>query len=58
MVTKKPSVAEYAVNRLADLGIDAAFGVPGDFAFPINDAIEDNPRVKFILTSNELNAGT
>jgi indolepyruvate decarboxylase len=56
MTVKKPTVAEYAIDRLADLGIDAAFGVPGDFAFAINDAIEDNPRVRFILTSNELNA--
>jgi len=30
MVSSIPTVAEYVVNRLADLGIDYAFGVPGD----------------------------
>jgi len=44
-----PTVAEYVVDRLADLGIGHAFGVPGDFAFPIDNAIEANSRVKWIV---------
>lgn len=28
-----PTVAEYTLQRLAALGIDTIFGVPGDYAF-------------------------
>ncbi|MBM4455454.1 MAG: alpha-keto acid decarboxylase family protein [Verrucomicrobia bacterium] len=49
-------VADYVINRLADLGIDHAFGVPGDYSFPIDDAIELNSRIKWVVCSNELNA--
>jgi indolepyruvate decarboxylase len=35
-----PSVVQYTLDRLADLGIGHVFGVPGDYAFPINDAVE------------------
>src|SRR5258708_3778266 len=51
-----PTVVEYAVGRLADLGIGHAFGVAGDYAFPIDDAIEANDRLSYIGCSNELNA--
>ena len=34
-----PSVVTYALDRLADLGIGHVFGVPGDYAFPLNDAV-------------------
>ena len=51
-----PSVVEYALNRLADLGIGHVFGVPGDYAFPINDAVELHPRLDWVACSNELNA--
>ncbi len=51
-----PTVAEYVVNRLADLGIDRVFGVPGDYAFPFADAIEECERLEWISCANELNA--
>jgi indolepyruvate decarboxylase len=51
-----PTVAEYVVDRLADLGIDCVFGVPGDYSFPFDDAIDANPRVKWVVCANELNA--
>jgi len=51
-----PSVADYAVQRLSDLGIDRAFGVPGDYAFPIDSAIETCPTLQWIGCANELNA--
>jgi indolepyruvate decarboxylase len=51
-----PTVAEYVVNRLADLGIDRVFGVPGDYAFPFDDAIEACDRLQWIACANELNA--
>jgi len=56
MSTTNPTVAEYAVGRIAALGISHVFGLPGDFSFPINDAIEDHPDLEWILSSNELNA--
>lgn len=56
MVTATPTVAEYVVNRLADLGIDRVFGVPGDYSFPFDDAIEACDRLQWIVCANELNA--
>ena len=50
------TVAGYLVNRLAALGIDKAFGVPGDYPFPILDAIEANTSIDWVGCSNELNA--
>lgn len=54
--TSNPTVAEYVVSRLADLGIGHVFGVPGDFAFPIDNAIVASDRLKWVGCSNELNA--
>ncbi len=51
-----PSVVTYALDRLADLGIGHVFGVPGDYAFPLNDAVEVHPRLKWVPSANELNA--
>jgi len=51
-----PSVVTYALDRLADLGIDHVFGVPGDYSFPINDAVEVHPRLTWVPSANELNA--
>lgn len=56
MTSSNPTVAQYVVNRLADLGIDRVFGVPGDYAFPFDDAIEECDRLQWINCSNELNA--
>ncbi|MGI9523311.1 MAG: alpha-keto acid decarboxylase family protein [Hyphomicrobiaceae bacterium] len=53
---RRPTVAEYAVGRLSKLGITDCFGVPGDYAFPLNDAIASNETVKWRGCSNELNA--
>jgi indolepyruvate decarboxylase len=49
------SVAYYALKRLAALGIDRAFGVPGDYTFPVDDAIAE-AGLNWILCANELNA--
>lgn len=56
MKSANPTVAEYAVGRIAALGISHVFGLPGDYSFPINDAIEEHPDLEWILSSNELNA--
>lgn len=51
-----PTVAEYVVKRLSDLGVDKVFGVPGDYSFPIDDAIEVCPTLDWVACANELNA--
>lgn len=51
-----PTVAEYAIAQLAALGISHVFGVPGDYSFPFNDAIEASPDLTWVASANELNA--
>jgi indolepyruvate decarboxylase len=51
-----PTVAEYVVQQLAALGIKHVFGVPGDYAFPIDLAIEKHVGLTWVGCSNELNA--
>src|ERR1700737_2899581 len=53
---KATSVIDYVVQRLADEGITHCFGVPGDYAFPVCDAVERSTKIKWIGCSNELNA--
>jgi len=50
------TVAEYVVKRLAALGIKHVFGVPGDYSFPIDIAIEKYDGLTWVGCSNELNA--
>jgi indolepyruvate decarboxylase len=47
---------QYVLSRLRQLGITDIFGVPGDFAFPVNDAICEDKDLRFIGSCNELNA--
>ena len=56
MPSNSVNVAEYVINRLADLGVDRVFGVPGDYSFPFDDAIEANKRLDWVVCANELNA--
>jgi indolepyruvate decarboxylase len=51
-----PTVAQYALTRLSQLGIDRIFGVPGDYAFSIDDAVEQVSGLKWVACANELNA--
>jgi indolepyruvate decarboxylase len=50
------SVIDYIVERLADEGIAHCFGVAGDYAFPVCDAVDRSPKIKWIGCANELNA--
>jgi len=52
----QPTVAEYVLTRIARLGIDQIFGVPGDYAFSIDDAVEQVVGLQWIGCANELNA--
>ena len=53
---KTPTVSEYVLTRLSQLGIDKIFGVPGDYAFSINDASEKVSGLEWVGCANELNA--
>jgi indolepyruvate decarboxylase len=50
------TVIQHVLGRLKDIGIDDIFAVPGDFAFPIHDAIVQDPRINYLGCCNELNA--
>ena len=47
---------QYVLSRLRQLGVTDVFGVPGDYAFPINDAICNDKNMNFIGSCNEVNA--
>ena len=55
------SVAVYIVERIADEGVADegvahCFGVAGDYLFPMCNAVERSPKIKWIGCANELNA--
>jgi indolepyruvate decarboxylase len=50
------TVIEHVLSRLKTIGIADVFGVPGDYAFPVNDAICNDPAMRWIGCTNELNA--
>ena len=50
------SVIQHVLSRLHDIGVTDVFGVPGDYAFPVNDAICEFPGTRWIGCCNELNA--
>ncbi|MEE6167759.1 MULTISPECIES: alpha-keto acid decarboxylase family protein [unclassified Mycolicibacterium] len=50
------TVIQYVLRRLNEIGVDDIFGVAGDYAFPVNDAIVEHPVINWIGCSNELNA--
>jgi len=52
----QPTVAEYTLRRLSGLGIDKVFGVPGDYAFSVDDAVEQVAGLDWVGCANELNA--
>jgi indolepyruvate decarboxylase len=51
------TVIQHVLGRLKNIGIDDIFGVAGDFAFPIQDAIVQHPGINWLGCCNELNAG-
>src|SRR5580704_13857427 len=55
-MSEQPAVADYIVRRLAREGITDCFGVPGDFAFPLCDAVARREPIRWIGCSNELDA--
>src|SRR5271163_1798527 len=55
-MSKQLTVADYIVQRLAREGITDCFGVAGDFAFKLDDAIAGSEAIRWIGCSNELDA--
>jgi indolepyruvate decarboxylase len=51
------TVADYLLDRLAELGIGHIFGVPGDYTLALLDHVIAHERVRWIGMTNELNAG-
>jgi indolepyruvate decarboxylase len=52
----RQTLIEHVLGRLKQLGIKEVFGVPGDFSFGISDTICNDRELRWIGTSNELNA--
>jgi indolepyruvate decarboxylase len=55
-MSKQPTVADYIVRRLSREGITDCFGVAGDFAFNLCDAVARSEAIRWIGCSNELDA--
>src|SRR3954463_5765178 len=55
-MSKQQTVADYIVRRLAREGITECFGVAGDFAFKLDDAVARSDAIRWIGCSNELDA--
>lgn len=51
----KLTVSQYVAKRFVALGIKHVFGVPGDYSFPIDNALEK--AMTWVGCANELNAG-
>ena len=45
-VAKRRTVIEDVLARLNAIGISEVFGVPGDYAFPVEDAIVNFPGIR------------
>ena len=50
------TVIQHVLSRLHAIGVTDVFGIPGDFSFPVCDAICEDPEMRWIGCCNELNA--
>ncbi|AZA11819.1 alpha-keto acid decarboxylase family protein [Corynebacterium gerontici] len=50
------TIAHYLFDRLAELGCEHVFGVPGDYNMPFLDVADDHPQLQWVGNANELNA--
>src|SRR5580692_8390751 len=55
-MSRQPTVADYIVQRLAREGITDCFGVAGDYAFQLCDAVARSEAIRWVGCSNELDA--
>jgi indolepyruvate decarboxylase len=56
-MTTPYTVSDYLLDRLAELGVDRVFGVPGDYTLGLLDHVVAHDEVAWTGCSNELNAG-
>lgn len=52
------SVVEHVLSRLHGIGIKDVYGVAGDAAFPMDDAICNSKKMRRVGSCNELNAAS
>ncbi|MBM9468416.1 alpha-keto acid decarboxylase family protein [Nakamurella leprariae] len=57
MTAAPRTVADHLMDRLAELGADRVFGVPGDYTLSLLDHVVAHPGLTWTGCSNELNAG-
>ena len=50
------TVIEHVLTRLKAIGISEVFGVAGDYAFSVDDAVVNFPGIEWVGCCNELNA--
>lgn len=55
-MSKNYRVADYLLDRLAQIGIRHFFGVPGDYNLQFLDHVIDHPQITWVGCANELNA--
>jgi indolepyruvate decarboxylase len=55
-VAQRATVIEHVLARLKAIGISEVFGVPGDHAFPMEDAIVNFAGIEWVGCCNEPNA--
>ncbi|MBL3525514.1 indolepyruvate decarboxylase [Serratia plymuthica] len=55
-MSKSYKVADYLLDRLAQIGIRHFFGVPGDYNLQFLDHVIDHPQISWVGCANELNA--
>lgn len=55
-MSKNYAVADYLLDRLAEIGIHHFFGVPGDYNLQFLDHVIDHPKITWVGCANELNA--
>ncbi len=51
-----PTLGQYLIDRLAELGVDHVFGIPGDYVLGLYKMIEQSP-IKLVGTTREDSAG-
>lgn len=51
------NVADYILARLKQAGLAHVFAVPGDYASPFLDALDDDPAIERVPNINELGSG-
>src|SRR3954469_21091126 len=51
------TIADYLLDRLAELRVAHVFGVPGDFTLGFLDHVDAHPAIEWVGCANELGAG-